>query len=149
MALMRFFIFPLLLAAGLATIGWENDFDTARQKAKEQHRLILLEFSGSDWCGPCIRFRKEVLETPEFTRYAEENLVLLNADFPRLKKNQLSKEQQKKNDKLADLYNPGGIFPLTVLLDENGKKLKAWEGYPDLTVTAFIQQIKAFPHAGH
>lgn len=146
---MRYFFIPILLCFLFTGSGWENDFETARQKAKEQHRLILLEFSGSDWCGPCIRFRKEVLETTEFTSFADQHLVLLNADFPRLKKNQLSKEQQKKNDKLADRYNPEGIFPMTVLLDEEGKKLKAWEGYPDLTAAGFIQQLKTVMDARH
>lgn len=146
---MRILSISLLLALLLNGTGWENDFDTARQKAKEQHRLILLEFSGSDWCGPCIRFRKEIVESAEFMTFAEQHLVLLNADFPRLKKNQLSREQQKKNDKLADRYNPEGLFPMTVLLDEEGRKLKTWEGYPDLTVTAFIQQIKTVGDARH
>lgn len=146
---MRFYFIPLLLIVAFIINGWEKDFESAKQKAQTEHKLILLEFSGSDWCGPCIRFRKEVLETPSFTGFADSMLVLLNADFPRLKKNQLSKEQQKKNDKLADKYNPEGIFPMTVLLDADGKKLKTWEGYPDLTTVEFISQINAFIHAGN
>lgn len=144
---MRFYFIPLLLIAAFTIHGWEKDFEAARQKAQTEHKLILLEFSGSDWCGPCIRFRKDVLETPAFTGFADSALVLVNADFPRLKKNQLSKEQQKKNDKLADIYNPAGIFPMTVLMDADGKKLKTWEGYPDLTTEEFISQLKAFMHA--
>jgi len=138
-----FFSFIALLLIS----GWENDFDTARQKANAQHKLILLEFSGSDWCGPCIRFHQEVFETTSFKNYADTALILLNADFPRLKKNQLSKAQQKKNDKLADKYNPNGVFPMTVLLDADGKMLKSWEGYPHLTAEQFISQVKAIPDA--
>lgn len=149
MLTMRYYFIPFILATLFISSGWEKDLETARQKARTEHKLILLEFSGSDWCGPCIRFRKEVLETPGFTGYADTSLVLLNADFPRLKKNQLSKEQQQKNNKLADKYNPAGIFPMTVLLDADGKKLKTWEGYPDLTTDQFIHQLKAFRNAGN
>ena len=138
---MKIYALPFLMLAIIPIIGWESDFDTAKQKARDQHRLILLEFSGSDWCIPCIRFRKEVLETTEFTAFADTSLVLLKADFPRLKKNQLPKSQQQKNEKLADQYNPTGIFPLTILLDADGNKLKVWEGYPDLSSTEFISEI--------
>lgn len=140
---MKLFAIPLILLALFSNSVWEKDFESAKKKAKDQHKLILLEFSGSDWCGPCIRFRKEVLESEAFTSYASSELVLLNADFPRLSKNQLSKDQQKKNDKLADKFNPEGIFPLTLLLDEEGKKLKVWEGYPGLTAEEFISQVKS------
>lgn len=144
---MKIYALPFLLLAFLNLSGWENDFDTAKQKARDQHRFILLEFSGSDWCIPCIRFRKDVLETNEFTKFADTSLVLLNADFPRLKKNQLPKTQQQKNDQLADRYNPTGIFPLTILLDANGNKLKTWEGYPDLNSEEFISQINQYRNA--
>lgn len=140
---MRFNFFSALLFVLLIVPGWESDFETAKQKAHEQQKLILLEFSGSDWCAPCIRFRKGVLETTSFKSFADSALILLNADFPRLKKNKLSKEQQKKNDKLADQYNPNGVFPMTVLLDADGKMLKTWEGYPNLSAEQFISQVKA------
>src|SRR4026208_2296527 len=103
-----------------STGGWETDFNKAKESAQSEHKFILLNFSGSDWCGPCIRMHKEIFETDDFKKYADDNLVLVNADFPRLKKNQLSKDQQKKNDLLADKYNPKGIFPLTVLLAADG-----------------------------
>src|SRR5258705_13834019 len=95
----------------LSTTGWETDFENAKKKAENEHKLILLNFSGSDWCGPCIRLHDEIFESTPFKNFADNNLVLVNADFPRLNKNQLSKEQQKKNDKLADKYNPAGNFP--------------------------------------
>jgi thiol-disulfide isomerase/thioredoxin len=104
---------------------------------------MLLNFSGSDWCGPCIRLRKLVFESRVFISYADSNLVLINADFPRLKKNKLSKEQQKKNDRIADKYNPKGIFPYTALLDADGKIIRIWEGNPDLSPEQFTRQLKA------
>ncbi len=138
-----FFFFFILIFAH----GWENDLDTAKHKAKQEHKLILLEFSGSDWCGPCIRLRKEVFETEGFKSFADTSLVLLNADFPRLKKNQVSKEQQKKNEKLAEEYNPDGIFPRTLLLAADGKVVRTWDGYPGLTAEQFINLLKPPPDA--
>ena len=129
------------------TPGWETDMGIAKQKAQQEHKMILLEFSGSDWCGPCIRLRKEIFETAEFTKFSDSSLVLVNADFPRLKKNQLSKVQQHKNDELADEYNPDGIFPRTLLLSADGKVIRTWDGYPNLTAEQFIYQIKPPPDA--
>jgi thioredoxin-related protein len=122
---------------------WGADFSEAQQIAKQNHKLILLNFSGSDWCGPCIKLKKDVFESAEFQSFAESNLVLLRADFPRLKKNQLAKDQQIKNDLLAEKYNSSGKFPLTVLLNEHGKVLKEWDGYQP-SISKFIFEIKQF-----
>jgi len=125
-----------------STMKWETDFEKAKQTALSENKFILLNFSGSDWCGPCIRMHKEIFETSVFEKYASESLVLLNADFPRLKKNQLSKEQQKKNDLLADTYNQEGSFPLTLLLNAEGKVLKKWDGLPKGSPDEFTKQVK-------
>src|ERR1700761_5482856 len=103
------------------TVTWLGNFDDAKVEAAKDHKLILINFSGSDWCGPCIRERKEIFETAAFENFASEHLVLVRADFPRQKKNQLSKEQAKLNEDLADRYNSEGKFPYTLLVDENGK----------------------------
>jgi len=126
-----------------ASVTWMGDFDAAKVKAAHDHKLILVNFSGSDWCGPCIRLRKEILESDAFTNYAADKLVLVRADFPRQKKNQLSKEQVKLNEALADKYNPDGKFPYTLLIDENGKILRSWDGFPDETPEQFITQINS------
>lgn len=119
---------------------WENDFEKAKQLAISEKKYILLNFSGSDWCGPCIRLHKEVFESNDFEDLASKKLILVNADFPRLKKNQLPKFQQQQNDKLADKYNAAGSFPLTVLLTADGKLVKAWEGFPK-NVNEFINDL--------
>jgi thioredoxin-related protein len=126
---------------------WETDIVKAKQEAVNKHRLILLNFSGSDWCGPCIRLKQEIFESSAFQNFADQELILLNADFPRSKKHQLSKEQQKLNDSLADKYNPEGHFPYTLLLDENGKVIKTWEGFPNISAEGFIDQLKSSSHA--
>jgi thioredoxin-related protein len=121
---------------------WLNNLDDAKKIAIERRQLILLNFSGSDWCGPCIRLRKEVFESAEFKEFSDSNIVTVNADFPRLKKNQLSKEQIKKNESLADIYNAKGIFPLTLLLNTDGKVLKKYEGFPDISAKEFVNEVK-------
>jgi len=124
-------------------IKWETDFSAAQKIAKEEHKFILLNFSGSDWCAPCVATRKYYFESEAFANMAKGNLVLLNADFPRKKKNQLSEEQTKKNETLAEKYNSEGIFPLTLLLDTNGKVIKTWKGKPEATVDGWVKEIKA------
>ncbi|RZJ15989.1 MAG: thioredoxin family protein, partial [Acinetobacter sp.] len=121
----------------LLTAKWEPNFETARKIAKEKNELILLNFSGSDWCGPCIRMHKEIFNDVVFLKMAEQNLVMVNADFPRSKKNQLQANIKKQNELLADQYNPSGKFPFTVLLNAEGKVIKAWEGLPDESASEF------------
>jgi thioredoxin-related protein len=123
------------------SVTWLGNFDSAKTQATQEHKLILINFSGSDWCGPCIRLRKEILESATFEGYATDHLVLVRADFPRLKKDQLTKEQVKLNEALADKYNAEGKFPYTLLVDENGKILKQWDGFPDETPEQFVKQI--------
>ena len=110
---------------------WGHNYKDALQLAQKEHKYILVNFSGSDWCGPCIRLHKEVFVLEDFIQLANKKLVLLNADFPRYKKNQLSATQQKINDDIAEKYNNKGVFPLTVLLDETGKQIKSWDGFPN------------------
>lgn len=126
---------------------WSGNFDEAKKDAQQSHKLILINFSGSDWCGPCIRLRKEILESDEFETYAKDHLVLVRADFPRQKKNQLPKDQVKRNEALADVYNPDGKFPYTLLVDENGKVLRSWDGFPDESTAQFIAQVDASGHS--
>src|ERR1700735_1061793 len=90
------------MLAFLPGTTWMGDFDSAKTEAAKEHKLILINFSGSDWCGPCIRLRKEILESSTFEDYAKDNLVLVRADFPRQKKNQLDAAQVKRNEALAD-----------------------------------------------
>ena len=122
---------------------WHNNMHEAMDIAQKEHRYILLNFSGSDWCGPCILLRKEVFDAPVFTAFADSALVLVNADFPRMSKHQPTKEQQQENDRMADQYNSQGKFPMTLLLDDRGKVLQQWEGNPSLTAAEFSARIRA------
>lgn len=137
----------LFLITGLflttANPVWTNNLETAKQTAKKEHKMILVNFSGSDWCLPCIRLHQEIFNSNSFANYASDYLVLVNVDFPRQNKNKLSKEQQKLNDEMAERYDPNGNFPYTLLLDENGRKLKTWDGFYKNGVQNFIDEIKA------
>lgn len=112
----------------------------AEATAVSQHKYILLNFSGSDWCIPCIKMKKTIFDTDTFRQYAASNLVWLNADFPRSKKN-LSKSTISQNEQLAELYNKQGAFPFTLLLDEKGSVVKTWDGFPNISPGEFIKQV--------
>ncbi len=122
---------------------WLNNMDKAQQMAKTENKLILLNFSGSDWCIPCMKLRTDIFNSDAFMSYAKDKLILVNADFPRRKKDELSKEQQKENDALAAKYNPDGRFPFTILLDSKGNKLKVWDGYYSYGPESFVDEITA------
>ena len=133
----------LLSCTLLSSPGWLTNFSEAKKQAAQNHELILLNFSGSDWCTSCIRMHKEMFESNVFKNYAAANLVLMNADFPRLNKHQLPKTLQNQNDSLADKYNPSGKFPYTLLINADGKVIKDWDdGMPKETPESFVQEIK-------
>lgn len=147
---MKVFLLALLLNfSGVNQSPWLTDYKKALSTAHEEHKLIVLSFSGSDWCIPCIRLHKEIYDSEVFTTYAGAHLVLVNADFPRLKKNRLPAELVKQNEGLADQYNPDGVFPLTILLNENGKVLKKWEGYPSETAAQLTEEINTLSNNEH
>lgn len=132
-----------LFTTNFAPSPWLNNIEKAEQIAKTEHKLILLNFSGSDWCIPCMKLRANIFNSDVFMEYAKENLILVNADFPRKKKDELSKEQQKENDALAAKYNPDGRFPFTILLDSNGNKLRVWDGYYSQGPDDFIDELSS------
>ena len=140
-------LFAFITSFTVPTATWLGDINAAKETAAKDHKFIILNFSGSDWCGPCIRLRHEILESATFQNYAQANLVLVRADFPRQKKNQLSAEQTKLNEAMADKYNSEGKFPYTLLLDANGKVLKAWDGFPNESAQNFVGEINGYVHA--
>jgi thioredoxin-related protein len=128
----------------LVLVNWGSNLESALSKATQNKTLIVLYFSGSDWCAPCIQLKKEVLESEPFMKYAEGKLELVRADFPRQKKNQLSNQQLTYNEALAEKYNPKGRFPLTLLLSAEGKVLEEWDGYPKgLNVDKMLERIES------
>ena len=139
---MKILLFSLMVV-GFTYADWLTDFDEAKDQAEKESKMILLNFSGSDWCAPCIKMKHSVFENESFKKFAEENLVLVRADFPRLKKNQLEKAQVTHNEKLAEKYNPEGKFPFTILLDANGKVIQQWDGYSNQSPEDFVKQLQS------
>ncbi len=102
---------------------------------------MLIDFTGSDWCGWCIKFKKEVLDTDEFKAYAAKNVVLVELDFP--KKKEQSDELKKANKALKAEYKVQG-FPSLVILDKNGKEIGRQVGFAKGGPQAFIAKLEEF-----
>ena len=122
---------------------WETSYENSITKAQNQNKKIILVFQGSDWCGPCIKLSKEIWSTEEFIAYSKINYILIQADFPRKKKNALEKKQQKINNFLAEKYNPNGYFPLVVVLNKNGEVLGE-TSYKKTTPKQYINLLESF-----
>ena len=121
---------------------WLNDYKRAQEEAKASHKLLLLNFTGSDWCGWCIKFDKEVLSQSPFKDYARSNLVLVELDFPRAKSQ--SPELRKQNRDLAQQYEVVG-FPTIVVLSSDGQKVWQYDGYFPGGAEAFVAELQKLP----
>ena len=140
-----FWVFIALICVSFSTTSdksWGTDFDKAKQQALAENKVILLSFSGSDWCGNCMRLEKVLFESSEFAAFAKDHLVLLNADFPMKKKNILSAEQTKHNEGLADKYNPKGVFPMVKVLSADGRVMGELST-PKETASEYIRALKS------
>ena len=123
--------------------GWIDNQQQALTKAKEGKKLVLMDFTGSDWCGWCIKLDKEVFSTPEFKSYASKNLVLLELDFPRQK--YIAPQTKKQNGELSKQYEIKG-YPTIIVLNSEGKKVGEL-GYMEGGPKAFIAALDALPKA--
>ncbi len=129
-----------LLQAGAAELQWMTDLPKAQAKAKAEHKMVMMDFTGSDWCGWCIKLNKEVFSTPEFAAYAEKNLVLVEVDFPNAKKQ--TSELKAANQALQEKYKIDG-YPTIVVLNGEGKKVGE-TGYIAGGPKPFIEKLNTF-----
>ena len=127
-----------LLGVNAAASEWLTDLPKAQARAKEEKRMVLLDFTGSDWCGWCIKLHNEVFSKPEFAEYARKNLVLVEVDFPKKKK--LSAEQKRANDALQQKYRIEG-YPTIIVLNGEGKKIGEL-GYMPGGPKAFLAELE-------
>ena len=118
--------------------GWLTSYEEAQKEAQAKNKLLLMDFTGSDWCGWCIMLDKEVFSKAEFQEYAKKNLVLLELDFPRQKR--MPPEVTAQNEKLAVKYGIQG-FPTVVVFNSSGKPLGAL-GYTAGGPQAIIAQLE-------
>lgn len=108
------------VTASAAELTWLTDLPKAKAQAKAEGKLVLLDFTGSDFCPPCIRLAKEVFPTKEFSAYAKQHLVLVEVDFPAKKKQ--APELKAANEALQKEFKVDG-YPTLIVLTPEGKKL--------------------------
>lgn len=124
--------------ANAAEKSWPIDLPAALAQARAEHKVVLMDFNGSDWCPTCIKFRKEVLDSGQFQDYASKKVVVLDVDFP--DKKPQSSELKKANADLKDKYKINE-FPTLVVLDQNGKEIGRVD-YEDDGPKAFIAKLE-------
>ncbi len=124
-----------------AAEGWKTDLTAALKDAAKNKKHVLLAFTGSNWCPPCMYLEKKIFATKKFKDFAGKNLILVMCDFPR--PNNLSKEQQKKNNELAVKYKIEG-FPTVIIMDAKAKVLKTMVGIPEGATTpeTYVKFVK-------
>jgi protein disulfide-isomerase len=127
-----------ILSSAMADPSWETDYNKAQNQAKAGNKLVLLDFTGSDWCGWCIKLNREVFSKPEFKDYATKNLVLVEIDFPRAKAQ--TDSLKKQNEQLASQYGIQG-FPTIIVLNGQGRKVGEL-GYMEGGASAFIAELE-------
>ncbi len=131
-------VMALITSVAVAAAGWDDDYEKALAKAKTEKKMVLLDFTGSDWCGWCIKLNKEVFSKQEFKDFAKANLVLVEVDFPQGKK--LPKKTQAQNDKLGKEYKIKG-YPTIIVLDSEGKQVGQL-GYMEGGPKAFVAEVE-------
>lgn len=120
------FITTVLTAPALATDGWHKDFAAAQAEAIAQDKPILLDFTGSDWCGWCITMRRQVFDTPEFKAYVRDKFILMEVDLPR-NTTKLSPAQLRQNNELVQRYAVAA-FPTVIVITPQGKMTGGFAG---------------------
>jgi protein disulfide-isomerase len=128
----------VLLQGHLFAATWLTDFSAAQTKAKTENKLILLDFTGSDWCGWCIKLKNEVFSQADFEAFANESLVLVEVDFPRGKAQPVN--VKTANQALATKFAITG-YPTVVLLDSDGNKVGV-TGYRPGGAKAYVAELQ-------
>ena len=118
---------------------WLTDLPKAQAKAKAEKKIVLMDFTGSDWCPPCKALHKNVFTSPVFTQFAKANLVLVEVDFPRSKPQ--SPTLKRANEALSQKY---GIeaYPTVIVLDADGKQLSKETGYGGTAAKEYVEKLE-------
>ena len=119
-------LFAAAVAAPAFSLDWVTDFDAAKAQAAKEGKAVLVDFTGSDWCGFCIKLKKEVFDSQEFDAYAKDKFVCLEIDIPQGDK--ISEEQKKINEELSELYNVDG-FPSIFVMTPQGYVVGGFCGF--------------------
>lgn len=119
--------------------AWLTDWEAVKAKSKTENKPILINLTGSDWCASCVKIKKEVFSQEAFKKFAAENLILMEADFPQ--KTEQSAELKKQNAELDKRYFNDG-YPSIFLLDAEGNKLSEDLGEHKVGADEFITKLK-------
>ncbi|HZL14168.1 MAG TPA: thioredoxin fold domain-containing protein [Verrucomicrobiae bacterium] len=125
----------------VSELPWASDLPKALAQAKAENKIVLLDFTGSDWCVWCMKFDNDVLSKPEFATYAKTNLTMVMLDFPNAKKQ--SDLVKKTNKNLQDKFKVDG-FPTYIALNPDGKEIGRQVGYLSGGPQAFIAELEKF-----
>ena len=131
-------LFTLTQAFAKTPAGWTDDYAKAMEKAKAENKHVLLDFTGSDWCGWCMKLDKEIFDKPQFKTFAKDTLVLVKVDFPQA--TPISAKTKAQNAKLQKQFAVTG-YPTLFILDTEGKQV--WQGgYMEGGPATFIKEVE-------
>ena len=131
--------FPLITQAAPPP-GWTDNYAQAVERAKADNKCLLLDFTGSDWCGYCKMLDKEVFATPQFKEWAKKYVELVEVDFPH--STPLSPQVKAQNSGLAQKYPVHG-YPTIVILEPDGKVRAQKVGYhPGSGAASYLQSLE-------
>ncbi len=132
---------PASSGGAASELSWSTDLPAALNQARSESKMVLLDFTGSDWCPWCIKFDRDVLSTAQFAAYAKSKLVLVKVDFPR--HTPQSNALKQANEGLSKRFGVDG-FPTYLLLNSAGKELGRQVGYAEGGPDAFIAELENF-----
>jgi len=127
-------------ARGLQSERVQFDYNAALEQAAKENKLVLLDFTASDWCGLCIRLEGDTFSKPEFREFAKENLVFVELDFPH--KKEQSAELRRQNAELVQKFGVLG-FPTLILLNSTGEEAARRVGYLEGGPEGFVNWVES------
>lgn len=138
------FIVPALLIAqddnsDASTLDWSTNFEKSLKKAKRERKNVLLYFTGSDWCTPCVQLKRDLFDSDEFKAKADK-YILVYIDHPR-NKDLLSAAEWEQTNVLMSKYNKRGAFPLLQVLNSRGKEIDEISGYSGTGVITYYMKM--------
>jgi thioredoxin-related protein len=136
----------VFLHARADELEWLTDVPTALAKAKAENKIVLLDFTGSDWCGWCKKLKAEVFDTPQFAAFAKVNLIMVELDYPH--SHPQPEELKQANEALAKQYDISG-FPTVILLNGAGEQLSKTVGFMQGGLPAYIGEFAKLPGMKH
>ena len=118
---------------------FHSDYETAKKKAKEENKPLLVKFTGSDWCPPCKALDAAIFSQEKFKKEVEKDFVVAVLDFPKQK--ELPEGQKEKNQKAKNEFDVSG-FPTVLLINQEGKVIKKMVGFGGGDVESYLEVLQ-------